>query len=251
MVKKKNWAGVEPVFDKPVVFIGGLKEISEIKAENGILSIGGACTLSAIAGSALIPEFMKPVFLNMASPAIRNIATLGGNICNSSPAGDSLPLLYALDAYLVLQKSGARREVPVKDFITGPGRNTAGQDEILTEVRIPIEEFGIYEYRKVGTRKSTALSKVSFMGIAKVREGVISDIRLAFGAVGPTVVRDRNMEKEVIHMSLNGMVDIPKIKSMYESIIKPIDDQRSTEKYRRETALRLLEDFIVNKALLG
>jgi CO/xanthine dehydrogenase FAD-binding subunit len=251
MVKRKRWSGVEPGFDKPVLFIEGLKEISEIRVEGNMLSIGGATPISMIINNPLVPDFMKPIFSQMASPAIRNTATLGGNICNSSPAGDSLPLLYALDAVLVLQKSGHRREVAVQDFIKGPGRNIAESCEILTEAKIPIPDFDAYEYRKVGTRKSTALSKLSFMGCAKVKEGKISDIRLAFGAVGPTVVRDREMEKKIIEMSLDGPVDIHEIKNMYSRVINPIDDQRSSARYRKETALRLLEDFIVNKALKG
>lgn len=249
MVKNRQWSGLIPDFNTPVVFLDNIAGIGDIRRDGGILRIGAACTLSKIIENQCVPDYIKTVLEQMASPGIRNAATIGGNICNSSPAGDTLPLLYALDAALLLQNANGKREISVQDFIKGPGKNLLEKDEILTEISIPLMDFDVIEYRKVGTRKSTALSKLSFIGFAKADKYCISDIRLAFGAVGPKVVRERDMEKEIMKMSHDGVLDIPAVKDMYESIIKPIDDQRSTAKYRKETALRLLEDFIVNKIL--
>lgn len=244
MVKYRQSQGLEPGFKLPVLFIGGLGEIKKIICEDNILKIGGACTLSHIIESPIVPEYMKPVFLQMASPAIRNAATLGGNICNSSPAGDSLPLLYALDAVLTLKGKDTCREVNIQDFISGPGKNRIEYGEILTEIGIPLKNFNKVEYRKVGTRKSTALSKLSFIGLAGKDTSGVCDIRLAFGAVSPTVVRDRDNEKEIARMLAEEKLDIRLVKEMYSGLIKPIDDQRSTAEYRKKTALRLLEHFL-------
>lgn len=240
MVKKRLWSGTENNFKTPVVFISDIKDIRKIEKEDRFLKIGAACTCSDIIESQIVPEIMKDVIRNMASPAVRNTATLGGNICNSSPAGDSLPYLYAVEARLVLESTRGKREVEINNFIKGPGKNAIEKDEILTEVKIPLEDFEIKTYRKVGTRKSTSLSKLSFIGLVKMKDKRLSDIRLAFGAVGPVVVRDKGIEQ----MTANGEADIAEIIKMYSRIITPIDDQRSTASYRKEAALKLLSDFL-------
>jgi Aerobic-type carbon monoxide dehydrogenase, middle subunit CoxM/CutM homologs len=250
MVKHRKWSGMTPDLKVPVVFIGHLKELKSIKAEEGFISIGSACTFTEIIESSITSDIMKEVLLQAASPAIRNVATIGGNICNSSPAGDSLPLLYALNARLVIDGKEERHEIPIEDFIKGPGRNVLKHDEMLVEIRIPSENFNIKVYRKVGTRKSVALSKLSFVGLSKKSGTEFEDIRLAFGAVGPTVIRDMNLERKIINLSKGGNIDINEIKDMYKDIIKPIDDQRSTAFYRRETSLRLLNDFLTDKMSL-
>ena len=257
MVKKKHWPIMENEFDKIVLFLSDLKELKEIRKEKGsdkernndedILNIGATCTCSQIIESKLVPDFLKGVFLNMASPAIRNIATIGGNICNSSPAGDSLPMLYAMDALLILENLDGNREIHIEDFITGPGKNVMRRDEILTQIKIPLKNFDVKVYKKVGTRRAVALSKLSFIGLSDTKESKLTDIRIAFGAVGPTVVRSRDAENEIIKMCAQSMLDIKKIRIIYEGLIKPIDDQRSTAFYRSEVCLRLIEDFLLNK----
>lgn len=244
-VKRRIWSGVEIEFEGPVIFISDIKELKEVSSKDGYLNIGAACTCSEIIENPLTPDFMSDAFLQMASPAIRNLATIGGNICNSSPAGDSLPILYGLDASLILQSFKETREVPIEKFILGPGRNIITEHEMLTEIKIPIKTFDKVCYRKVGTRKSTALSKISFMGLADIKDGTIWDVRIALGAVGPTVVRDKGIEREIVRMSSQDKkLDIGKIRSMYGEAIKPIDDQRSTAAYRKEVSLRLIEGFL-------
>lgn len=246
MVKKKQWAGLLPAFDKPVMFISELNELKQIRMKEGFLYIGAACTFSNLIGSPLIPELYKQVFMQIASPAVRNIATIGGNICNSSPAGDSLPLLYALDAELIIKSSCRRVEMPIEEFITGPGRNIITSSELVTEIKLPTLAFEKAVYKKVGTRKSTALSKVSFVALANMENEIISDIRIAFGSVAPTVVRSRDIEEEIMAMSSQGNLDVNQIIRDYGTLIKPIDDQRSTAFYRKEVCKRLLKDFIKN-----
>lgn len=244
MVKRKQWAGLLPAFDKPVMFISDLDELKQITIKDGFLYIGAACTFSSLIESPLIPEFYKQVFMQIASPAIRNSATIGGNICNSSPAGDSLPLLYALSADIVVESSCRRVEIPIADFITGPGRNILTSSELVTAVKLPIQKFEKTFYKKVSTRKSNALSKVSFVALANIENDVYKDIRIAFGSAAPTVIRSIDIEEEVFAMSTQHNLDIDQIVRDYASLIKPIDDQRSTAFYRKEVCSRLLADFL-------
>jgi xanthine dehydrogenase FAD-binding subunit len=246
MVKKKQWAGLEPSFDKPVMFISEIKELTALYRDDKYIFIGAACTLSLLIDSEIIPSFYKDVFVEMASPSIRSTATLGGNICNASPAADSLPLLYALDAILLIENSCRKMEVPIDEFITGPGRNILKTGELITAIKIPIKEFAFAAYRKVGARKSTALSKLSFVGLANIDHEGLQDIRLAFGAVAPAVVRNRGIEEEIVSMYSSGFIDMYEINKYYGVLIKPIDDQRSTAEYRKSVCLRLLADFIKN-----
>ncbi len=231
MVKNKK-------FDSPVVYIGKLRELKGIKFSDTYLRIGAATTLSELLESPLIPTIFKDIIEQMAAPAIRNIATIGGNVCNASPAGDTLPYLYAVDAKLVIAGPVGERSVPVENFIRGPGKTDLGEDEILKEILIPENstgEFSLQFYRKVGTRRANALSKLSFIGLWRP-----GDLRVAFGAVAPTVVRDRGAEQAFV----SRIASIDQVITMYEQKIKPIDDQRSTAHYRRTVAIRLLKYFL-------
>jgi xanthine dehydrogenase FAD-binding subunit len=253
MVKKKRWTGLEPDFNKPVILISELPELRGVRKEAGYLLIGAACTCSQIMENKLAPQLIKQIFSELASPAIRNTATIGGNICNASPAGDSLPILYALDAILCLESFSVKREVSIQEFIIGPGKTVLRDNEILTCIKVPIKEFQMESYKKIGTRKSTALSKVSFTGLAEISEGKLKDIRLAFGASAPTVVRNRRAEEEIIKMFGRGSVEFKNARDIYGKLLKPIDDQRSTRFYRKEVCLRLLGNFLttVSDALRG
>ena len=172
------------------------------------------------------------------------MATLGGNICNSSPAGDSLPLLYALDAELLIASGCRRIELPIEAFINGPGKNCLKPGELLAAVRIPSKSFHRILYKKVATRNATALSKLSFIGLAEVDEGELRDLRMAFGAVGPTVIRSRDLEQDVLQGIQEGRLLLGEVLQEYSRLIRPIDDQRSTAVYRKTTALRLAQNFL-------
>jgi xanthine dehydrogenase FAD-binding subunit len=248
MVKRKQAAGLLPAFDKPLIFISDLDELKQIRLEKDYIYLGAACTFSSLIESSLIPEFYKQVFMQMASPAVRNIATIGGNICNASPAGDSLPLLYALDAEVIIESSCRKVEMPIVEFITAPGRNILTTSDLVTAVKIPILDFEKVIYKKISPRKSNALSKVSFVALANMKNGAYKDIRIAFGSVGPTVIRSLDIEEEIAAMNNQDNLDCSQIIKDYATLIKPIDDQRSTAFYRKEVCKRLLADFIDSNA---
>lgn len=245
MVKKRNWAGTAPKFSKDILFIGHLKELNQIKIEKDQIRIGANCTISDVIEKDKIPDYIKMPLSQIASPGIRNIATLGGNICNASPAADSLPILYALNTKLILKSIDREREVNIEDFIQGPGENDLSGNELLKEIVIPKVDFNIVFYKKVGSRKANALSKVSFIGLSSIQHRRIKDIRISLGAVAPTVVRDKKIEERFIGMSeldIKGKVE--ELKILYADLVRPIDDQRASKEYRKKISLNLLEYFV-------
>ncbi len=229
-----------------VLFVSHLKELKGIQRKDGYLVIGAATTLNELEASEDIPTIFKDMISKMAAPAIRNVATIGGNICNASPAGDTLLFLYALDAKLVIGSIRGHREVNIENFIKGPGQTDMRKDELLLQIKLPIPlieklhlgKFNVQFYRKVGTRRANALSKLSFLGIAEVSEGS-KDVRIAFGAVAPTVVRSREIEERI-----KDGTTADDILGAYSKLITPIDDQRSTAFYRKTVSLRLLGYFL-------
>lgn len=245
MVKTKKWPGCLPEFDSDVVFIRHLQELKNIKIDEKYISIGAACTLTELEENILMPRYFKEVILSIASPAIRNVATIGGNICNASPSADILPLLYALDSILIIESKGCRREIELKDFILGPGKKDLRIEELLVEIRIPVNRFTSFHYKKVGTRKSTDVAKASFIGFYTFEDEKFKEIRMAFGAVGPTVVRSKDLEQRIKGLNKEEISNILEdTKAEYFKLIVPMEDERSTAEYRKGLCLVLLEEFL-------
>jgi len=242
MVQKARGFALQPDFDKPLLFIGHLAELQRVTLENERIHIGAGTLLTDLLHSDLIPDIFKEAIALMASPPSRNLASIGGNICNASPAGDSLPYFYAVDAQLVLKNVKGERIIPIGEFITGPKRTALRDDELLTEIIIPRRKFDINYYKKIGQRKGMSLTKAAFLGLADVAKGRITDIRIAFGSVAPTIVRSREIETQIIGKS---PVEIgEEIPQLYSPLIQPIDDARSSAVYRKKVSLRLLGDFL-------
>ena len=249
MVRYQSWTGTLPLFKNSIMFIGHLKEMKYIKKEakdkTSTLVIGGTATLTSVANHPETPIVLKEAVLSIAAPALRNNATLTGNICNASPAGDSICALYALDAVIVIEKTGSRREVPITEFITGPGRTVLAESELVTAIKVPLKASSVNNFTKVGTRKANALSKLSFTGVADYKNGRVDSIALTFGAVGPTVVRSVELEKKLKGLSGSEIeTKISAILEDYSTVIVPIDDQRSSAVYRKKVALNLLEKYL-------
>ncbi len=244
MVAKKRRAGISTGFNEPVVFIGGLTELRAVSMD-GMLRIGSAVTFADLLADSVIPDIFKNVFLEIASPAVRNRATIGGNVCNASPAGDTLPLLYALDASVVLERVDGKRILPIDEFITGPGETRLQKKEILIEIRLPPADLNTFFYRKIGTRRGYSCSKASFFGSARLMEGRLEEVRMALGSVAPTVVRTKEAEKRLMGKKDRDLeILVPEVVAIYEKIITPIDDQRSTACYRKNVSLRLIRHFL-------
>jgi xanthine dehydrogenase FAD-binding subunit len=144
-----------------------------------------------------------------------------------------------------LQSLSGRRELPVEDYIQGPGRTDLKADELLVAINIPVEPYNFIYYKKIGTRKADALSKVSFVGLARTVNGIVADIRITLGAVAPRVIRSREAENLLKGRHVNELSDLLiDVKNIYANELHPIDDQRSNATYRRTVSLRLIEYFI-------
>ncbi len=195
MVKHQATSGALPDFSKNILYIGDLSELKGIEISQEGIRIGAGVKLSALLEEQGIPDYIKRPIQGIGSPAIRNLGTIGGNICNASPAGDSIPLFYALDARLKLVSTKGSRTIGISDFIKGPGKTDLGGDEILTELFIPSYDGHKWAYRKIGARKANAVSKLSVFIMATIDQSLIKDIRIALGAMGPIVIRSRVIEK--------------------------------------------------------
>ncbi len=245
MVRYRTSPGVLPDLPWDILLVSHLRELQYITDGGRSIRIGSETVLTDIAASPLVPDLLRKAVSLMAAPALRNLATLAGNIGNASPAGDAVCALIALDGKVTLSSSAGDRVLSLEEFITGPGKTVMRSDEFITEIEIPTCERSHTLYRKVGTRRANALSKLSFCGDALVRGNIIEDVRIAVGAAAPVVVRSRAAEQRFSGMTLNELVLAePDIISDYASLIVPIDDQRSTASYRKQTALNLVSLFI-------
>lgn len=178
--------------------------------------------------------------------ATQNRGTLGGNIANASPAADSPPALLVYDAELELVSARGARWVPYPGFHLGYKQMNLGPDELIRSIRLPrIRRPRAHYYRKVGTRKAQAISKVVFASVAEVDAGVVRDLRIALGSVAPTVLRCVKTETALRGKKLDA-ASIADAQAVLGEEIAPIDDIRSTQNYRRRVSLRLLEDFLRN-----
>ena len=245
MVQKHRSSGLNPAFEKDVMYLMGLKELDYIKidAEKNV-HIGAISRYCELIDSALIPDIFKQVFLQIASPNIRNMATLVGNIANASPAGDSLVPLNLFGASVVLQSKRGSRTLLVQDYIEGYRKTACAKDEMITEVIIPHKDLKFY-YRKIGSRKAETITKVSLMGGYRVESGKVKELRIAFGSISTKIVKNQWIEEKYTGISVNELrARIDDIINEYDHEITPITDQRSTMEYRKKVAKNLLRDFL-------
>jgi CO/xanthine dehydrogenase FAD-binding subunit len=178
--------------------------------------------------------------------AIQNRGTIGGNIANASPAADSPPALVIYDAELELVSSAGARWVKYDEFHTGYKQTVMRPDELIARIRLPREPRGrVSYYRKVGTRRAQAISKVCFAGAARVEAGRVASARISLGSVAPTVVRCARTE-ELLRDQVIDEALIESARSEIAREIAPIDDIRSTRDYRLRVAANLLEDFLLS-----
>jgi CO/xanthine dehydrogenase FAD-binding subunit len=211
-----------------------LDDLREIRLSDGVLSIGALTTYTEIIRSALVRRrlpILAAAAREIGGAQIQNRGTLGGNVANASPAGDTLPVLAVADATLVLASAAGVRRVPFNLFYTGYRTSVLRPDELIAAIEIPRVD-GRQWFRKVGTRAAQAISKVV---MAAVRSG---RPRVSLGSVAPTVVR---LPKTEAVLAAGAPID--EARRTLEEEIRPIDDLRSTAEYRRRVSGNLLEQF--------
>lgn len=211
-----------------------LKELHGITVERDVLRIGALSTYTEIIASALVQKrvpMLVEASREVGGAQIQNRGTLGGNVANASPAGDTLPVLAAANARIVLRSQAGTRTVPFEEFYTGYRTSVRRPEEVIAAIEIPRID-GRQWWRKVGTRRAQAISKIM---MAAVRG---RDVRIAIGSVAPTVILAKNAAAV---LSSGG--SIADAKAALRSDIAPIDDIRSTREYRAAVAGNLLAQF--------
>jgi len=234
---------------KKFVNIWNLPELRGIEVTAEHVTLGALTTYTEVQASEVLQrEF--PMLCRAASEtgglAIQNRGTLGGNIANASPAGDSPPALLVYDAELELVSAQGTRRLPYNGFHTGYKQMLMRPDELIKSIRLPrsAEPWRQY-YRKVGTRKAQAISKICFAGMAQFDGERIADARIALGSVAPVVVRCTKTEDVLRNREVNESA-VKDARAELAREISPIDDIRSTANYRLQVALNVLEDFLTN-----
>jgi CO/xanthine dehydrogenase FAD-binding subunit len=226
------------------LFLNKVPELQRIYEDEQYIHIGAGCTFTELLGSALVPEIMKEAIQQIAAPAIRNMATIGGNIGNGSAKADSVLIDYVLEAKLLLARESENRIVDIDAFYLGRKKLDLGEDELIVEILIPKSDFCNYYYQKVGARNALAISRVSFAGLFSIEGDQITKVACAFGAVSDVVLRFKDLEKMLIGKTLAEakLVKEDVIRAYSEAII-PISGRVSAE-YRKAVCINLLNDFL-------
>jgi CO/xanthine dehydrogenase FAD-binding subunit len=234
---------------KNYVNIWNLNELRGIEVTQSHVTLGALTSYTEIQNhDALREEF--PMLCEAAREtggiAIQNRGTLGGNIVNASPAADSPPALLAYDAELELISKAGERRISYSAFHQGYKKMDIRPDELLRAIRLPRNTKGLTHYfRKVGTRKAQAISKVCFAAVASVVDGRINQARIALGSVAPIPLRCLKTETAIVGQSVNEQT-LSTARQTLEQEITPINDLRSTKDYRLQVSLNLLQDFLLH-----
>ena len=228
-------------FRQTLMNIRHVPDLGGIALAGGEIRIGALATITEIMDSPLVRQHL-PVLVeacnHFASDQIRNAGTLGGNVCNASPAGDTLIPLLVLDASLELASMHEgrlrKRSMPLSEFFIGPGRTCRAPDELLTAVQIPVPGPGhVASFHKLGTRPALDISTISIGIAGNFKDRRLSDVRVAFGAVAPTPVRALRTEQALEGQQLDEAT-IERAASIAGDEVTPIDDVRASAWYRKE-----------------
>ncbi|HYA94995.1 MAG TPA: xanthine dehydrogenase family protein subunit M [Terriglobales bacterium] len=234
--------------DRRFLSVARLKGLRGFALTDDHVTLGAMITYRQVQMTAVLKEEF-PLLCRAAYEtggiATQNRGTLGGNIANASPAADSPPALLVYDAELELVSASGRRWVPYADFHLGYKRVDMRPDELIRNIRLPRAKKNWRQYyRKVGTRRAQAISKVCFAGAALFEDGRIRDVRIALGSVAPTPLRCRKTE-----VLLRDQLTREMIRGAGEELareIEPIDDFRSTARFRARVAQKLLDEFLLS-----
>lgn len=226
-----------------------LVELRGIQGTADAVTLGALTTYSQILREPVLQQEF-PLLCRAAREtggvATQNRGTLAGNIANASPAADSPPALLVYDAELEIISAHGGRRRPYHGFHSGYKQMDLAPDELIARIRLPRKPAPCrHYYRKVGTRKAQAISKVVLAGVAEVENGAIRDVRLALGSVAPTVVRCVKTE-DLLRGRRPDRETVAAARAALGEEISPIDDFRSTARYRLRVSQNLLEDFLLS-----
>jgi CO/xanthine dehydrogenase FAD-binding subunit len=232
---------------KNLLSINHLKELRFINTTANEITIGSGTTFTDIRKHPVIASdfsLLTQAASWTGSIANQNRGTLGGNIVNASPAADSPPALLAYDATLTLISARGSRTMPYADFHLGYRKTALAPDELLHSITLPRRFAAYIPYtRKVGTRNAQAISKVAIAALARMNNGLIEDIRIGAASLRDRPTRLTATEQALLNQPINAKT-IAAARAALTSESLPIDDIRSTAKYRAAVAANLLEEFL-------
>ncbi len=245
LVAQLNYYEIKP---SALLYIGQLG-LGYVKEEDGQLVIGAGTTVESLLNDELVgKEF--PALVQAAqthgSIAIRNAATIGGNLGTASPAGDLIPPLMVMDAEVVLASTGGERTVRVDEFFTGPGETVKAANELIVEIRVPLLE-GKAVYKKLGRRKAQQCS-IATATVRLVMDGdVCREARIVLGSMAPKPIRCPIAEKMLLgHTVDEALIAECAAQAIAES--SPIDDQRATAWYRKKAGTAMVARALAEAA---
>ncbi len=223
-----------------LVDISGIKEMRGITERAGKVRLGALITFSEIIDSKLVKEKLPALYdsaTNMGSPLIRNVATLGGNLCNASPASDGAPPLIVLGAEAVIAGKSGMRTIPVEQLFKGVRKTSLASDELLCSLDVNQPKHLGASFLKMGKRNALAISVVSVATSLIIEKGQIEDCKIALGAVAPVPLRASKAEaflkgREITKNNAENLFSEAGVLSMAES--RPITDVRASDDYRKK-----------------
>lgn len=240
-------------FQPVLMNVRRVPQLLGIAEQGAVVRIGALVTITELLESALVRERLNILWQScdhFASDQIRNVATIGGNLCNASPAGDTLVPLLALNAIVVLaaKPDGAlqSRRVPLADFLLGPGRTCRAPGELLAAVEVPLPPAGFAgEFYKHGTRPGLDIAAIAIALGARREGALLRDVRIAFGAVAPTPIRAPRTEAALEGRRPDGATLEAAVQAALGEI-HPISDVRATDWYRRELIGNILKRVLTH-----
>lgn len=221
---------------RPIIALEKIEQLQQIELTQSEVIIGAMATHQQLLDSPIINTHL-PVLAEAAamlgSPPIRHMGTIGGNICTASPAGDTLPPLYVLQAQLELTSRRGSRKMAIGDFIQGPGKIDLKEDEILSRISIPLPPAATRSfYYKVGQRKALAIAICSMAVTMQMQADRIEGVTIAWGSVGPTVMVFP-AANEILRGQKISAALLKEYGRMAAQLVEPISDIRASERYRR------------------
>ncbi len=215
-----------------------IRELQGIEIQEKSITLGATCRLSEVEESPLLKEIipiLSSAVSEMGSWQIRNRGTVGGNLCNASPAADTAAPLLVLDSEVVLESTDRERRIPLVDFFIGPGQTALGADEILTKIVIPKPAGGNGTYIKLGRRRAMeiALAGVAAWVQPEISGHSIKEVRIALSSVGPVPFRAYEAESRLKGESIEEKA-IEEAAEITARLSRPITDVRGTKEYRTE-----------------
>ena len=232
-----------------ILDISGIKSLRNIDFENGFRRIGSGVTWTDIVENNNLPncyDMLKECSLQIGSQQIQNLGTIGGNLCNASPAADGVPCLLSLDASIELLSVNGKRVLKLEDFIKGSRKTELQNNEILTAILIPKEaEIGRSSFLKLGARKYLVISIAMIACKLNLEKDIISDIAISVGSCSAVAKRIKSLENLLIGKSIKDELTTIILNYDYENYLSPINDIRGTNNYRLKASKVLVKDTII------